>query len=163
MPCPPPCPLPPPPAATPDGAHTRGQPRGGGNPASPRPRSPGSQRRCGRPRDTGWRGGGWGWGGNGTRGVTLPRQGQAPEGQRGDRPGGASAARGARGRRGSRPVPAGGHGCRRAPLSPVISAAFPAAAAASREPLFPVTAFPAGELSPHGGFPPRQPLSGLFP
>lgn len=106
--------------------------------------------RC--PRDSG--------AGGGAGAVTLLRQGRGPEGQCGDVPGRASAARGARWRRRSRAVPSGGHGCGRAPLSAAISAAFPAAAAAW-EPFSPSQTCPAGKRSPHGDFPPWQPLRKL--
>lgn len=120
--CPLPCLLRPRPAA-----RTRVGSSGGSR--SPRPRSLGSELLCGCPRDTG------GCGGAGA--VTPLRQGRGPEGQCGDIPGRASAARGARRRRGSGAAPSGGHGCGRAPLSAAISAAFPSAAAAAREPLPP--------------------------
>lgn len=82
--------------------------------------------------------------------MTVLRQARGPEGQCGDIPGRASAARG---RRRSRAVPSGGHGCGRAPLSAAISAAFPSAAAAAREPLFPVTNMPCGQAQPPRRFP----------
>lgn len=50
-------------------------------------------------------------------------------------------------------VPSGGHGCGRAPLSAAISAAFPSAAAAAREPLFPFTNMPCGQAQPPRRFP----------
>lgn len=66
---------------------------------------------------------------------------------------GESAARGARERRGSRAASSGVHGCGRAPLSAAISAAFPSAAAAAREPLSSVTNMPCGQVQPPRRFP----------
>lgn len=125
-----------------------------GGPRSPRPRSPGSERLCGCPRDTG------GFGGAGS--VTLLRQGRGPEGQCGDIPAGRAQPAVPAGDEGRGEPPREGTAVAERRLAQLFRQLFLLLLRLLGNHFSRSQTCPAGKFSPHGGFSPWQPLRGLL-